>query len=116
MRGQGSDRDLLTGTIRMVRDSKGRFKKGVSGNPDGRPKSEVNITALIDQCVTESDWIEMLNAGKAKAKRGDIKWVEWFTDRRFGKPVQPVAENKATLINFIEVALDSDDNARSTND
>lgn len=78
----------------MVRDNKGRFQKGISGNPGGMKKSEFSISALIDKCVTKADWIDMLNAAKIKAKRGDIKCIEWLTDRRFGKPSQPITGKK----------------------
>jgi hypothetical protein len=72
----------------MVRNKDGTFPKGVSGNPNGRKKLEVNLDALIDKCVTASDWLDMLSAVKTKAKRGDLKCIEFLFDRRFGKPLQ----------------------------
>lgn len=66
----------------------GKFVKGVSGNPGGRPKSDISITALIDAAVTEADWKFIIAALLKKARRGDVKATEMLMDRRFGKPVQ----------------------------
>lgn len=72
----------------MVRNKDGTFPKGVSGNPQGRKKLEINLDALIDKCVTATDWLDMLSTVKGKAKRGDLKCIEFLFDRRFGKPLQ----------------------------
>lgn len=74
----------------MDRNPDGTFPKGVSGNPNGRPKSDVDIIALIDSCVTATDWKNMIRKVKEKGLRGDLKCVEWLTDRRFGKVMQPI--------------------------
>lgn len=66
----------------------GRFLKGSSPNPGGRPKSDLSITALIDEAVTADDWKEIITVLFKRAKRGDLKAIEMLLDRRFGKPVQ----------------------------
>lgn len=83
----------------MVRDNKGRFKKGESGNKNGRPKGD--IIALIDRCVTEQDWIDIIEAQKKLAKRGVLKSAEWLADRKFGKPAQPVTGADGGALNII---------------
>jgi hypothetical protein len=71
----------------------GKFIKGVSGNPGGRPKDALSITALIDSVVSEADWLFIFETLKKRARRGDIKAIEMLMDRRFGKAVQPT-DNK----------------------
>lgn len=96
------------------RDEKGRFPKGVSGNPQGRPPKarELAYLAVIQEVVTLQDWRSIV----AKAKRdalgvlvvetatGQQVMDDPFSDgttrekgRRFiaeyiiGKPKQPLA-------------------------
>jgi hypothetical protein len=75
------------------RDEKGKFVKGKSGNPGGRPAGEFTISGLIDEAVTKEDWLFIINTLKTKARRGDVKAIEMLMDRRWGKPVQ---ENRNT--------------------
>lgn len=70
------------------RDAKGRFVKGVSGNPGGRKASELSVWQLIDEAVTREDWLEIINRLLIRARRGDLKAIDMLLDRRFGKPVQ----------------------------
>lgn len=73
----------------MVRDAKGRFCKGSSGNPGGRPTSDISLTALIDTAVTADDWDFIFKTLLRMARRGNLKAIEMLLDRRFGKAVQP---------------------------
>lgn len=70
------------------RDEKGKFTKGTSGNPGGRPKSELSITALIDDAVTPADWDFIFKQLLKMARRGNLKAIEMLMDRRFGKAQQ----------------------------
>lgn len=72
----------------MTRDDKGRFVKGVSGNPGGRKPMDVPITDLIDNAVSVSDWQDIIKKLRDMAKRGNLKAVEILMDRRFGKALQ----------------------------
>ena len=57
----------------MTRDEKGRFIKGVSGNPKGRAPREIEETyraILIDE-VSPDDWRQIIRKAKDQAKRGD---------------------------------------------
>lgn len=62
----------------MTRDEKGRFAKGTSGNPGGRPKDEAArlmreaISNKLDKARAESIAEQLL----AKAEGGDLKAVE----------------------------------------
>jgi hypothetical protein len=81
------------------RDEHGRFVKGESGNPSGRPPLEFNVTELIDAAVTRADWVAIIEKLSTKAKVGDLKAIEMLMDRRFGKAAQPV--DHQGVINFI---------------
>lgn len=69
----------------VTRDTRGRFIKGVSGNPGGRRKG---IQDLIDSAVTEDDLKTILVRLVGMAKHGNIKAAEFLFDRLYGKPMQ----------------------------
>lgn len=72
-----------------------KFKKGQSGNPNGRkPKlPELNVL-LADVLGEEKDGITaaqaILMALRAKASKGDIRAAEVLLNRGYGLPKQPV--------------------------
>lgn len=71
-----------------------RFKKGQSGNPNGRPKLPDIREALAKILADEKDGYTALEATlmalRAKAVRGDIRAAEALLDRAFGKPKQAI--------------------------
>jgi hypothetical protein len=79
--------NLITGAKQVTRDEKGRFPKGVSGNPRGRKAraAEDEFIALIDKAVSNSDWIAIIEKTKQQALRGDAIARAWLADRKFGK-------------------------------
>ena len=88
----------------------GKFKKGESGNPGGRPKSELpTITALIDAVVTAEDWMFIFDVLLKRARRGDNKAIEMLMDRRFGKAIQTneISGKGGTAIN-LKIDWDND--------
>ena len=95
------------------RDASGKFTKGNTGNPGGRPKSDLSITALIDAVVTVDDWKFIIEAQVKRARRGDNKAIEWLTDRRFGKAIQATqltgADGGPVQITRVEVILPPED-------
>ena len=69
------------------------FKKGQSGNPNGRPKKLPQIDELLaDVLGEEKDGIEaakaILMALRAKATKGDVRAAEVLLDRAYGKAKQ----------------------------
>lgn len=71
----------------------GKFVAGNRANPGGRPRTDLVLSALIDEAVTLEDWKFIIGELKKRARRGDLKAIEMLMDRRFGKPVQ-TNENK----------------------
>lgn len=91
---------------------KHRWQKGQSGNPSGRPKNMVNLTAILNEAL-QDDHIETKTTGKGKNKKtkqiktnyavliimrmldmavaqGNDKMINAIFDRIEGKPVQSV--------------------------
>jgi hypothetical protein len=70
-----------------------QFKKGESGNPNGRPKKLPQLNELLADILGEDkDGITaaeaILKALRAKAAKGDIRAAEVLLDRAYGKPKQ----------------------------
>jgi hypothetical protein len=70
-----------------------QFKKGESGNPNGRPKKLPQLNELLAEILgEEKDGITaaeaILKALRAKAAKGDIRAAEVLLDRAYGKPKQ----------------------------
>lgn len=74
----------------MTRNEKGQFAKGVSGNPAGRPRKEVEaeyLSATIG-AVSLADWKEITAKAVHQAKRGDTAARKWLSDYVLGTPIQ----------------------------
>jgi hypothetical protein len=70
-----------------------KFKKGQSGNPNGRPRKLPELDKLLaDVLGEEKDGITageaILKAIRAKAAKGDVRAAELLLDRAYGKPKQ----------------------------
>jgi hypothetical protein len=69
------------------------FKKGESGNPNGRPKKLPELDKLLaDVLGEEKDGITagevILKALRAKPAKGDVRAAEVLVDRAYGKAKQ----------------------------
>jgi len=67
-----------------------QWKKGETGNPNGRPKKIPEIDKLLAEVLgEEKDGITaadaILKALRAKASKGDIRAAEVLLDRAYGK-------------------------------
>jgi len=70
-----------------------KFKKGQTGNPNGRPRKLPELDKLLaDVLGEEKDGITageaILKALRAKASKGDVRAAEVLLDRAYGKPKQ----------------------------
>ena len=76
----------------IARDSKGRFIKGASGNPQGRlPKRvEQNYLQVSEGVCTFDVWREITMKAVEQAKQGDARARQWLSDYLIGKPLQMI--------------------------
>ena len=74
----------------MTRDDKGRFPKGVSGNPKGRPKRqrEIEYYHILETTVSKDDWTAIITKAIEQAKRGDHVARKWLSDYLIGPQVE----------------------------
>jgi hypothetical protein len=75
-----------------------KFKKGESGNPNGRPRKLPELDKLLaDVMGEEKDGLSaaeaILKALRAKATKGDIRAAEVLLDRAYGKAKQTIDNN-----------------------
>ena len=82
---------------------KHKFKKGQTGNPNGRPRKLPELDKLLaDVLGEENDGITageaILKALRAKATKGDVRAAEVLLDRAYGKAKQTMDTN----VNMLE--------------
>jgi len=80
--------------MRGVPPEHSKFKKGQSGNPNGRPKmpdlKEAMAKILADEKEGKTALDAILAAMRAKAAKGDVRAAEFLFDRGYGKPTQDI--------------------------
>lgn len=74
------------------------FKKGESGNPNGRPRKLPELEALLAEVLSEeTNGITAMQAILmglvAKAKRGDVRAAELLLNRAYGKQKETINTN-----------------------
>jgi hypothetical protein len=82
---------------------KHKFKKGQTGNPNGRPKKLPELDKLLaDVLGEEKDGKTaaeaILMALRAKASRGDVRAAEVLLERAYGKAKQYIDANISSNI------------------
>jgi hypothetical protein len=92
------------------------FKKGESGNPNGRPKKLPELDKLLaDVLGEEKDGITagevILKALRAKAAKGDVRAAEVLLDRAYGKAKQTI-NNNVTVNESIDLSNLTDEQLR----
>lgn len=61
------------------------FKKGQTGNANGRPKKLPALDKLLSD-KSDQDYEAVIEAIFARAKKGDMKAAELLLNRAYGKP------------------------------
>ena len=81
----------------IMRDAKGRFVKGHSGNPNGsgRKSDEQLWLDRLHACVTPLDFEQMIRVGLSRAKAGDSAMLRLFLQYLIGMPTQYVKQDIA---------------------
>ena len=87
-----------------VRGSNGRFAKGQSGNPGGRPKDEGWVAELARSHTSEAvnTLVHLMRHGKDERVRGTA--AQALLDRGWGKPkVEVVADGTGSYIEALRL-------------
>jgi len=86
----------------MTRDDKGRFVKGNSGNPNGRPpkEREERYYEITMTACTYKDWGAIVKRAVQDAKRGDAAARKWLSDYLVGAPDQNVNLRSSIIVNW----------------
>lgn len=66
-----------------------KFKKGESGNINGRPNKIPDIDTLLSK-IPDSDYEAVIEALFKKAKKGDVRASEVLFDRSWGRPKEKI--------------------------
>lgn len=86
---------------------KHKFKKGQSGNLNGRPKKLPELDVLLSEIITDESAKGILNAIIARAMKGDIKAAELILNRAYGKPKENEGLPTEMIINVVRKRRDS---------
>jgi hypothetical protein len=87
-----------------------KFKKGTTGNPNGRPKKLPELDVLLAEVLGEEKDGKtaaqaILAALRAKATKGDVRAAEVLLDRAWGKAKQSI-EHSGSIETPIVLTLD----------
>ena len=84
-----TDKEKPSSKHEVIRDKKGQFVKGSSGNPGGRPTK--TLTALLKDRINEGESYNkadlIINKAIELAIEGDIQAIKWIFERVDGRSI-----------------------------
>lgn len=91
----------------MGTGTNGRWRKGQSGNPAGRPKrvKEAEYLRLLNQQVTATCWVRIIDKAIKQALEGDAKAREWLSRYLLPSAEQLRAAGMPEEITFLDDLL-----------
>ena len=78
------------------------FKKGQSGNKDGRPKGSTTKPRLSDY-LSEKQVIKLIKKANEMAEEGDTLMLKFVLEQHFGKAIQPM---EGSFVGEINISFD----------
>ncbi|MGC6511160.1 MAG: DUF5681 domain-containing protein [Parvibaculales bacterium] len=89
-----------------MRDKQGKFVKGHSGNPAGRPKDTYKVAELARTYTTEAieTLAEIMRFAKDERVRGTA--AQALLDRGWGKPKVEIVTENSDYITALELVRD----------
>lgn len=94
------------------RDKQGRFTKGVSGNPGGRPKNDSVADRLWPLVPKAIERIKQILENEESSDRDIIRVAELVLDRVYGKAVQaqaPLDDDEGTGVIVLPAVKEDND-------
>ena len=84
----------LTSKHEVIRDEKGQYMKGHSGNPGGRPKNTLTTILnerMIEDVLIGDKWLTtadlIVDQAIQLALEGDMQAIKWIFERVDGRPI-----------------------------
>lgn len=86
----------------ITREQRGRWTRGQSGNPRGRPPRPVDISLLCRERVPEA-MAALDKSLKSRIWRERMAAIGIIFDRAFGKPTQPITGADGDSVTFLHL-------------
>ena len=82
--------------------NKGRFTKGKSGNPAGKPRGTRNRATMLAEALLDGETEEIVRSVIGRAKGGDTEWMASLSIAEL--PVRAAAANLVSAISALPMS------------